>query len=213
MLEEAIENSGASIVAIDSLNRLTAEKNSDEDTAKRVSSKLQELVKKYKITLIVINHTTKSSNEGIQGGAAMSGSRIYGSEAEFLIAVNRTLANKRYIKLIYSRHDNDESDTVDQFEISDNRLTKLMGKVSESSMLIEQDGRQDGRVDDTKTNLILAEIESVCHQKGSNDFISAEISHLWKHGKFSSVTFYSHLKKLIHRNKVEELGKHNYRLL
>jgi KaiC/GvpD/RAD55 family RecA-like ATPase len=211
ILEEAIETSGASVVAVDSLNRLTFDKNSDEDVAKRIASKLQGLVKRYGITLFIINHTTKTSNEGIQSGSSMRGSGLYTSEAEFLIAVNRTLFDKRYIKLVLSRHDEDISDKVDQFEITENRLIVQMNKVDEGALFMQQ----DRRIDDTNANLIFTEVSLICKSKGSVEFEISELKHLIGKGsgKMSRVTLHEAMGKLIDKKKVEWMAKGKYRVL
>jgi hypothetical protein len=211
ILDKAIADSHASYVCIDSLNRLTNESNADEKIAKRIMMKLQGLVKKHKITLFVINHTTKSSNEGIQTGSSMSGSRIYGSEADFVIDVNRTATNGRYIKLAWSRHGNDMLDTVDKFEITENRLVKIVGKASEYSLLREQDGRYD----DTNLNLVLDEFQSISEQKKCKEIDISDIKHLFEgaNAKFSRQTFFAILKKPEVKCKIKNISKGKYRLL
>ena len=211
ILEQAIADSKASFVCIDSLNRLTNDSNADEKIAKRIMMKLQRLVKRYAITLFVINHTTKSSNEGIQTGSSMSGSRIYGSEADFVIDVNRTATNGRYIKLAWSRHGNDILDTVDKFEITENRVVKSVGKVSEYSLLKEQ----DGRFDDTNSNLVLDEIQSICNRKNCKEIETADLKHLYEgaNAKFTRTTFFDILKRPEVKCKVESMRRGKYRLL
>jgi KaiC/GvpD/RAD55 family RecA-like ATPase len=211
ILDQAIADSGASYVCIDSLNRLTSESNADEKIAKKIMMKLQRLVKRHGITLFVINHTTKSSNEGIQTGSSMSGSRIYGSEADFVIDVNRTATNGRYIKLAWSRHGNDILDTVDKFEITENRVVRIIGKASEYSLIREQDGRYD----DTNLNLVLDEIQSICARKNCNEIDIADLKHLFEgaNTKFTKQTFYDILKRDDVKCKFRNIGRGKYRLI
>ena len=210
IIEDAILETGASFICIDSLSRLTPEKLSEEDTAKKIAARLRELVNKHKLTLIVINHTTKASAYGIQSFASMSGSRIYSQDADFIVAVNRTQMNDRYVKLVSSRYCPDESDLVAKFEITDNQLVRLVGKVTEQSLL----SKMDGRFDSSNRDLIWEEIQEQCGSSQKDEFFTSDLAHLYE-GDTSVMekkAFHIHLNELMEKQQIERLKKGHYKL-
>lgn len=207
-VRKAISDSDAEIVAIDSLNRLTGNSNGEEEVAKRVTKKLQEFVKDLKITLFVINHTTKSSCKEIQTHSSMRGSGLYSSEADFLIAVNRTASNSRYAKLVFSRHDNDDDEMVTEFDFSKNRVVQFKELVSETSLLMDQ----DRRIDETNERIIYEKMQSIVEAKNVNEVETNELANLVEgdEAKMSRKTFFNGIDKLLERSKIEKLKKGLY---
>jgi len=210
-IEDAIVENKPCVVVLDSLNRLTADSNADEEIAKKITMRLMELVKKYGITLFVINHTTKVSNEALQTGSCMSGSRIYGSEADFLIAVNRLSTNARYVKLVFSRHDRDDSETVDQYKITDKQWVELINKVPEYSLFKPQ----DGRTDDTNVELVWQEIESIADKAENGQFRPADLEYLYEGEarSMSKVTFFKALEKMVTHGRLVKPSKGIYQVI
>ena len=192
--ERSIVKSQSTVVVIDSLNRLTRASNSEEETAKTITEKLKNLVGKLKITLFVINHTPKDKANQALALESMSGSRIYASEADFIIGINRISDNSRYMKLIASRYEKDDYDTVDQFKINDVSIVELTEKVIESTFFSET----DGRFDDSNANIIMDEIVKILAGKVEKEISPKELKHLYlgENKQMSWPTLFAGLNKL-----------------
>jgi len=210
LLEEAILESEAKIVVIDSLNRLTSDSNADEQIAKLTSQKLRELAENCNVTLFVINHVPKEKINQELHQNSMSGSRIYASEADFLIGINRTANNSRYSKLIVSRYDKDDIETVNKFEINDSQSVHFLGKVVEKSLFMDIDGRYDNK----NETLIFDEMKRICAEREVAQIQTAELSHLFgdDENKMSRVTFHASISKLKKRGVISQSNKGIYTL-
>ena len=138
----------------------------------------------------------------------MRGSGLYSSEADFLIAVNRTQNNSRYSKLVFSRHDSDDDEIVTEFELSKYRLVEYKDSVSEGSLLKQE----DGRTDDSNEKIILQEIEDIKKDKNINEVETNELSHLFdsNQAKMVKKTFYNAIDKLVFKGNIEKLKKGTY---
>jgi len=207
-LESEILYHKPGVVVADSLSKLTMDSNSDEEIAKGIAKRLRELVSKYDCTLIVINHTNKGGNERAYGIFSMSGSRIYMQEADFIIGINRSIDNTRYVKLVASRHANDDYDTVDTFKLDDNLCIEMTGQRNEASILASYDGRHDT----TNVDTLYAEIQKIVEASGSNEFKTADIKHLYEDKTMAKATFFPALAELCESGRIKKLsnGKYQY---
>ncbi|MDR3711310.1 MAG: hypothetical protein P4L51_00720 [Puia sp.] len=191
---------------MDSLSRLTMDSNSDEEIAKEIAKRLRELADKYSSTLFVINHIMKGSNERSYGINSMRGSTIFAQEADFIIGINKTIENTRYIKLVASRHDRDDYDQVETFEINDNLCIEITGKEYEAKILATYDRRHDSK----NTEAVYVEIQKVIEGSGNNDFQTQQIKHLYEGKQMSKQTFHDALKDLCDLEKIKWLSKGKY---
>ncbi len=209
---DSIRESEAEIVVIDSLNRLTVQSNADEEVAKNVTQRLRSLTEEYKITLFVINHIPKDKASQPMTMESMSGSRIYGSEADFALAINK-FKKIRYFKIVASRYEKDDYETVDQFTISDNGIVELVDKIEEDSIFADQ----DRRFDDTNKKIILEAIHQIHvgkDGKGSKDIETKKLEYLFEGAgsRMSKQAFHQSLKKLLNDGLVIRPSKGIYRL-
>jgi hypothetical protein len=188
---------------------MTMETNSDEEVAKKIGKRLKEIATKYGCTVFVINHTMKGSNERTYGPYSMSGSRIYMQEADFMIGINRTSDNTRYVKLVFSRYDKDDYETVDTFILDENLSIEIVGQDKEAKILACYDRRHDS----ANTEAVHAEIRKVVEETGTNDFETGQIKHLYESGQMSKQTFYDALKDLREAEMVKVLSKKKYQYL
>lgn len=189
------------VVVIDSLARLTLEDNANETVAKNVMKKLREICVKYESTIIVITHCPKGVNERTLTLASMSGSRIFGSEADFLYGVNRTNNNRRYLKLVCARYDRDDDELVDNFIINQHQVIEMVGKVSEGQLLAEN----DGRVDPANAITVYDAMREIVENTGSDIVRLENLKHLHESGTMSKQTFYTSITKLIEKSRIRRL--------
>jgi RecA-family ATPase len=200
-LENEIQFHKPGIIVIDSLSRLGLEDNGSEEVAKKIMKRLREICTKYNCTVIIISHTPKGANERQLSIASMSGSRIFMQEADFLIGVNRTINNVRYIKLVCARYDRDDYDTVDAFTINQNQCVVVTGQVIEADVLSEL----DGRVDTGNSEAIYNEMQKLAVINQRDTVVLNDLKHLYEGGQMSKQTFYKSMEKLIEKGKVKRI--------
>lgn len=208
-LEDEIVYYKPGMVVIDSLSRLTMESNSEEEVAKTITKRLQGLVIKHKCTIIVINHTTKGKNESPLTINSMSGSRIYSQEAEFIIGINKTISNTRYIKIVCARHDKDDYDTVDTFDFDEHLCIKIKGKEYEGKVLAVYDGRRDS----SNTEVVYQAIDPLMKDADNDEFNTSDLKHLYEKGLMSKETFFKALENLCEDGKIKRLSRGKYQCL
>jgi KaiC/GvpD/RAD55 family RecA-like ATPase len=210
-LEDEIAYYKPGILVIDSVSRLTLEDNGNEEVAKLIMKKLREICVQYDCTVIIINHTPKGVTEKQLSIASMSGSRIFMQEADFLIGINRTISNSRYVKLVCARYDKDDYDTVDAFVLNENQCIEITGQVFETEIMSEN----DGRVDNGNSDAILEEMQKVAEGKKTDIVDVDDLKHLHETGTMSKQTFYKSVSKLIDKGKVKRVmnSKGKYQIL
>lgn len=148
-LVEDIQNTNADIVFIDSLTHLYAGEIESSSFAQDLTKRLRTTAEKLNITLIIIHHTPKLLGLPITIDS-LAGSRILAQEAEFMIGVNRSFKNTRYIKDVAYRYQR-ESDLVLTFDITEDFRLVSNTETDESSLIKERDGRVDNS---TRTDIV-----------------------------------------------------------
>ncbi|WP_282142798.1 AAA family ATPase [Cellulophaga baltica] len=198
-LTSVIENSKAEVVIIDSLTRLVSNIEESE-TAKRVTQKLREITYRLGITMIVVHHSTKIGDKPINRGS-MAGSRVLAQEADFAIAVTRTQLDDRYIKNIFFRYADDNSETVTKFKVNSESLwIDSVEEVKELSLYKEMDGRYNS----SNADLILNYLNSEGTTKtGELEKIFVETNTMGRK------TLFNNLKKLKCENLIIQNEKGN----
>lgn len=198
-LENMIIESKANVVIIDSLSRLYQGVIEDSSVAKKVSLKLRELTDKLKITLIVIHHTPKQNGKAITQDS-LAGSRILAQEADFIIGINRSCDNKRYMKEISFRYKQEQQDVVTLFEIGNNQWIIERGQLPESEILKENDRRIDTTNLDQVYNFMLEKTSSLTIKEVHiKDLFAALVDT----AIMSKQTLYSSLKRLGENKKIK----------
>lgn len=203
MVYDLISYYSPSFVCIDSVSRLTARSIADEEVSKDICRKLRKISDELNTTLLVINHIPKRGNENGLDIFSMSGSRIYGQEADFLIGVNRLPNGVRYVKKTASRYSSDDDNVnVDCIKINDNKVVEFVEKKPELQLLRQNDLRRDD------TNLIRLKDEISKHALQSEDgkFFSSQITHLYRDKIMSKETLYRNLK-VLQEERIIEAGK------
>lgn len=150
ILFKTIENSGAEVVFIDSITRLTLEKLEEGKVAGKIMSKLRTISQDLNITLFAIHHTPKLHGSPIVMDS-IKGSSVFAQESDFAIGINRTDKKHRYIKNVFFRYSNDDDEFVKEFVIEPNAWLDLSGEVDEDEIL----GRSDRRKAQDKRDLVL----------------------------------------------------------
>lgn len=191
ILKQHIIKSKAEVVFIDSLGRLQNGKIEESSNAQVIALKLRELANSLKITLIVIHHTPKQNGRALTIDS-LAGSRILGQEADFLIGVNKSPSGVRYMKEIASRYKPENDEYVSVFSINDHTWLELSDAVSEASIL----RNNDGRVDETNTELILNFIQTKTTSPQTYVHSSELIAEFVSTKYMSKATLYNQLKKL-----------------
>jgi hypothetical protein len=131
-------------------------------------------------------------------------------EADFLIGINRTIQNTRYIKLVCARYDRDDYDTVDVFDINENQCITITSQVCEEDLLIENDGRSDS----SNVSAIHQEMLRIAEEENTEVIFVEAIKYLYEGGAMSKQTFYQSIKKLEQKGKLKRMsGKGKYRVI
>lgn len=134
LLEREIEKIQPGFVMLDSLSRMTTDSIEDSSVASKLMKPLRELAHKHNIALVLIHHSQKMDNRPITI-ASLAGSRIVSQELDYMIGINRTTANARYMKDVAYRYYPDDSEYVMRFTIDDNQLIEAGEDVYESDLI------------------------------------------------------------------------------
>lgn len=151
-LVEDIQNTHADIVFIDSLTHLYAGEIESSSFAQDLTKKLRIATDELDITLAIIHHTPKLNGFPITIDS-LAGSRILAQEAEFMIGVNRSFNNTRYIKDVAYRYQR-EAEKVLTFDIGDDFRIINREEVFENTLIREMDGRVDNSTREQIINFI-----------------------------------------------------------
>lgn len=141
LLHQLINNYSPDVVFIDSLSRLYSGSIEESHLAKEVMKRLRELANDNGTTIIVIHHTPKIHNQPLTIDS-MAGSRILAQDADFLIGINKTYDNRRYVKEVAFRYQQENDETVKLFSIDDDLWLNYTGDDEEMSLLASYDGRR-----------------------------------------------------------------------
>ncbi len=185
ILEDLIVDSGAGFVVLDSVTRMCGHIE-EADYARSFMARLKGLAHRTKTTIVAIHHTTK-----LYGGPItmdnIAGSRVIVQESDFAIGVSRSVGNKRYIKDIFVRYGEEDTETVREFIIDQNCTVCLTGKTTEAKMLASF----DGRTDDSNGGKIKEYL--MTSQNGAD---SSELEKMLVPQNMSRATLFNQLKKL-----------------
>jgi KaiC/GvpD/RAD55 family RecA-like ATPase len=169
IFRETIHGSGASIVLIDSLNRMCNGDIERGDIARIISAELKRITYDCGATMVVIHHTPKLYGRPISIDS-LAGSHVLAQEADFLIGINR-VNGIRYIKEVACRYKREDDEKVLTFEINNNLWIVPCRKVVESTLFREA----DGRINDANLDAVRTLIRNKIEIKGSPDFSSIDI--------------------------------------
>jgi hypothetical protein len=140
-LHETIEKSGAEVVFIDSITRLTLDKLEDGKVAAKIMGSLRTISQDLNITLFAIHHTPKLHGSPIVMDS-IKGSGVFAQESDFAIGINRTDKKHRYMKNVFFRYANDDDEFVKEFKITDDAWLDLLAEVDEDEILLRTDRRR-----------------------------------------------------------------------
>lgn len=196
-IESQIRNNQPQIVIIDSLSHMIVERIEESSATNKILLKVKDIAANNGITLILIHHTTKDNKKGL-GLHNLAGSRIIGQEADFIIGINQ-IGETRYLKEVAFRYA-ESNEKVQVFSINKSRWIEP----EESKYEYEILNNEDGRIDNTNTDLILEYIQN----KGK--VRTVEVIKEFK-GTISERTVKNQLSKLIKQGKVEKVEKGVYR--
>jgi hypothetical protein len=142
-LHKTIESSGAEIVFIDSITRLTLEKLEDGKVAGKIMSRLRTISQDLNITIFAIHHTPKLRGSQINMDS-IKGSAVFAQESDFAIGINRTDKKHRYMKNVFFRYASDDDEFVKEFVIESDAWLDLFREVDEDEILQRTDRRRAG---------------------------------------------------------------------
>ena len=209
LLDQEIERIKPTMVMIDSLTRLTLDPIEDSTVASKLMKKLKELTHKHNIALVLIHHTHKMENRPITL-ATLAGSRVIGQELDFMIGVNKTNRNDRYIKDVAYRYANDDMDYVTTFEINDYLVIEKLKQEKEFILLEGSDVLANQNPND------LSVLQYFLDHTQSDISVIIETKLLKEHfvdsGIMSGPTLYATLKRLINQNTIWQPEKGKYAL-
>ena len=209
MLDDEIGRIKPTMVMIDSLTRLTIEPIEDSTVATKLMKKLREITYKHNIAMVLIHHTHKMENRPITL-ATLAGSRVIGQELDFMIGINRTNDNDRYIKDVAYRYASDDSEFVTKFIINEHLVIESLGPAREHKLLEGTVTSEDQNPNDLKLQQYFLEY--------TQDDISVIIeTKLLKEqfvdtGIMSGPTLHASLKRLINNNTIWQPEKGKYAL-
>jgi len=197
-LETTIASSGADLVFIDSFTRLETDEIEKSKVANRVLSKLKELSVKLRITLIIIHHSCKITDQPL-GLATMAGSRVVGQEADFILGINRLTNGTRYFKEVSTRY-KQEDELVTTFTIGDDFWLTGQRDVQESSLFQPVDHRENSG----NRELVFRTIKSLAEKTGkvkTSDLVSR------LNGKLGKTVVYRYISSLEKESLIDHSEK------
>lgn len=208
LLEREIQRIMPSVVVIDSLTRLTTDSIEDSVVASRIMKKLRELTHKFGITVIVIHHSQKLENKPITI-ASVAGSRVVGQELDFMIGVNRTINNIRYVKDVAYRYASDDSDQVLKFRINDAQIIESAGFCTEAELFTNSNGGQMNNSD-------VLVLQYLMEKTGGDESVivpTGELYHYFIESQtLTKPTLHAALNRLAATGAIEKVSKGEYRI-
>jgi KaiC/GvpD/RAD55 family RecA-like ATPase len=210
MISETISESGAEVVFIDSLTRMGAGEIERSDIARAVSAKLKEIAHECGVTMIIIHHTPKLNGQMISIDS-LAGSHVFAQEADFLIGVNKVTSKYkhrgvRYLKEVASRYRREDDENVLVFEINEHMWLEEKVVISEAKLF---EG-PDGRVDETKYNLVSSIIMEQVKGSGTPDFRDRDIRNKAEK-EMNRSTYYEKINDLVISGVITRTGKGEYK--
>ena len=209
LLDKEIERIKPTLVMIDSLTRLTQDAIEESTVASKLMLRLKEITHKHNIALILIHHTFKMEDRPITL-STLAGSRVVGQELDFLIGVNRSTDNVRYIKDVVYRYADDNDDQVLIFEINDHLVIEAKNKSNEFKLL--QGSKSFGGENNSDTKLLQYFMD--CTEGDCSVIIEAKdlVENLVTTKAMSKPTLYASLKRLIKDGEIWQPDSGKYAL-
>jgi hypothetical protein len=142
--------------------------------------------------------------------ATLAGSRVIGQELDFMIGINRTSDNDRYIKDVAYRYASDDSEFVTKFIINEHLVIESLGPAREHKLLEGTVSPDDQNPNDLKLQQYFLEY--------TQDDISVIIEtkllreQFVETGIMSGPTLHASLKRLINNNAIWQPEKGKYAL-
>lgn len=209
-LEAEIVRVKPSVVMLDSLTRMTVDPIEDSTVASKVMRKLRELAFKYGITMIIIHHSQKIENKALTI-ASLAGSRVIGQELDFMIGINRTSNNIRYLKDVAYRYAPDDSEHVMIFNSNESQIVEKIS-LGEEAAIIAGSGASSPTFN--KDELVLDFILEYTNQDPAIVIESSLlVQNLVESRKMVKPTLYAALKRLLDSKIIEKIGKGQFKLV
>jgi predicted ATP-dependent serine protease len=209
-LEAEIVRVKPSVVMLDSLTRMTVDPIEDSTVASKVMRKLRELAFKYGITMIIIHHSQKIENKALTI-ASLAGSRVIGQELDFMIGINRTSNNVRYLKDVAYRYAPDDSEHVMIFNSNESQIVEKISLGEEATIIA---GSTTPAPTFNKDELVLDFILEHTNQDAAVVFESSLlVQNLVDTRKMVKPTLYAALKRLLESKIIEKIGKGQFKLV
>lgn len=194
------------VVFLDSMTRLVNDIENIE-SAKPALLKLRSLAEDFNTAVVVIHHSVKVDYAKPMTLQSIAGSRIVSQEADFVIGINKSIDNRRYLKLVFARYVNDDIDKVDVFKLNENLGMDLMGQEYEMNLLLN---KSDGRVDDSNPAVIFDYFKS---KPLNSELITKELVETFVGSKkMSEPTLHKGIDKLIASGKIIKVTHGTYRM-
>jgi hypothetical protein len=201
-LEREIERVQPNVVMLDSMTRMTIDPIEDSTVASKVTRKLREIAYKYGIALLVIHHSQKIENRPLTL-ATLAGSRVIGQEMDFIIGINRTLGNVRYLKDVAYRYASDDAEKVLTFQANAGQLVEPIGYMYENELLTP------GPINHKNSNKTQI-MEYIKNSTQNDPSVLVETSLLHSHfvgtGQMTRTTLHNALNRLIDERNIKRVG-------
>ena len=206
ILVQQVKEHKPGVVFLDSMTRLVNDIENLE-SAKPALLRFRALAEDYNTAVIVIHHSVKVDQAKPLTLQSIAGSRIVSQEADYVMGINKTIDNRRYLKLLFARYVNDDIDKVDVFKLNENLGMDLMGQEYENNLLLN---KSDGRVDDSNPALIFDYFKS----KPLNSELTTKelVETLVGPKKMSEPTLHKGIDKLIASGKIIKVSHGIYKI-
>lgn len=193
------------LVFLDSLTRMYQGNIEDSKVAVDLTRNLRTLSENTKTTIAAIHHTHKMYGQPISIDT-IAGSRVIAQECDFMIGINRTLENKRYIKDVAFRY-KPEEDSVRTFSIDDDHWLCITEETDETKLLAVM----DGRIDDGNRYKIFSYMQAQ-ETSGSGEVYTVELITALVPHEMAKQTLFTNLHKLEKEGKIIKPSKGMYRI-
>ena len=210
LLDKEIEKVQPGIVVMDSVTRTTMDSIEDSSVSTKLMKRFREVAHKHNIALIFIHHSQKMDNRPITI-SSLAGSRVIGQEMDFMIGINRTSLNVRYMKDVAYRYHPDDSEFVLKFEIDFNQLINPVGEAHESDVISAATNHSPALNDNDS---IVQEM--ILELTGGDESIIIQAAELYEKivntGILSRPTLHASLKRLENNGLILKPEKGTYRI-
>lgn len=216
-LNEYICSSDAEVVFIDSLTHMFSGKIEDSSAGRKFTQLYTKYLLDIDKTVIIIHHNVKGNDKPMEQDSC-SGSRVILQWFQFIygLASVPNESGGSYVCMLNNKYVEKDSETAYMYRVNENAWFEYLGKENKYQLYKENSKKTfDGRRDNTNEEIIynyMASQTSLGNEYVTSSSMLEEFVNTVQ-PVMSKDTLYKAAKRLIVDNRIEKIGKGNYKII